>query len=92
VASRIWVAELRWSRATAEKLSQVHGLQVTEVEDAIVCREGLRAGWTRSPERGLRAMIQIQIRHKPVLVVLYPVGQDCFNLGSAYPIGKGSRR
>lgn len=83
----IWVARLNISPATATKLNSIHDLTEQEVRDEIECVEGLEFRWNYDPERGLRAIVSVQIRGRPVLAVLYsawdPLG-DVWNLGSAY--------
>jgi hypothetical protein len=39
--TRIWVAELRISRRTAQKIAQVHGITEDELRDAVECVRGL---------------------------------------------------
>ena len=81
------------SEATAQKLAAKHGLDWGEVRDAIVCVRGLRYTWHRHPERGLRALVEIQLRGRRCVAVLYPVGDlsgNVFALGSAYPDPKGA--
>jgi hypothetical protein len=84
---RIWVARLGISPATAAKLSSKHGLDAEEVRKAVECVPGLGFWWDDDPERGLRALLYVQIRDRQVLVTLYeaddPLG-DVWNLGSAY--------
>jgi hypothetical protein len=84
----IWVAELKISRATHEKIQQEHGISGQEVKDAVVCTPRLQFVWDDDPERGLRAIVQVDIRG-PVEVVLYPKPLDAYGdtwaLGSAYP-------
>jgi len=41
--------------------------------------------WDDDPERGRRAILRGEIRGTTVYFVLYPAGEDEFNLGSAYP-------
>jgi len=90
MVASIWVADLRISRATADKLSSVHGIDADEVRDAIQCVQGLQFSWNDHPERGLRAIIETMVRGRRCLVVLYPRSDDAFgdawDLGSAYPI------
>ena len=46
--------------------------------------EGLAFAWHDDPERGLRAIVSVWIRARPVLVVLYPASDplgDAWNLG-----------
>ena len=88
--SRLWVAELRISQRTAQKLNQKHGLSVEEARDAIVCVSGLPFAWDDHKLRGLRAIVETRIRGRRVLVVLYPADGpfgDSWHLGSAYPVG-----
>jgi hypothetical protein len=85
----IWVAELRVSERTAEKLSSKHGLSTDEVRQAVVCVSGLQFSWNDHPQRGIRAIIRTRVNERDVLVVLYPVSgpiEDVWNLGSAYEI------
>ncbi|WP_225319722.1 hypothetical protein [Micromonospora aurantiaca (nom. illeg.)] len=81
------MAWLNISPRTAEKIIQLHDLTPDEVRQAVQCVPGLDFGWHHHPERGLRAIVRVEIRSRPVLVVLYdaedPVG-DVYNLGSAY--------
>jgi hypothetical protein len=88
VPEALWVARLIISDAVRTKLSSVHHLDADEVHDAIVCVAGLTYGWDDDPERGRRALVEVDIRGDPVLVVLYPVTDplgDVYALGSAYP-------
>jgi hypothetical protein len=86
----LWVARLDVSRATAQKITLRHGLEVQEVRDAVECVAGLVYTWHEDEQRGLRAIVQIHVRGKRALVVLYqsddPLG-DVYNLGSAYSVG-----
>ena len=84
----LWVARLIISPRTAEKLTSRHQLDQQEVHDAIVCVRGLSYVWDHDPERGRRALVEVAIRGKRCLVVLYPVADpsgDVYALGSAYP-------
>jgi hypothetical protein len=87
----IWVAELKISRATAEKIVEKHGITGQEVKDAVVCVRGLRFAWHDDPERGKRAIVEVVIR-QPSLVVLRPRPLDAYGdtwtLVSAYPTGR----
>ncbi len=80
----VWVAELRVSKATKEKLAARHNLDVDDVRLAIQCVEGLRYTWDDDPIRGLRAIVEATVGNHPVAVVLYPIGDDVWRLGSAY--------
>jgi hypothetical protein len=86
----IWVADLKISQATADKIAGKHGLSEQEIRDHIVAVAGLRFVWHDHPERGRRAIVETLIRGQRVLVVLYPRVYDAYgdawNLGSAYPI------
>jgi hypothetical protein len=86
----LWVARLYISERTAEKISQLHGISHQEVRDAVECVSGLMYVWHDHPERGLRAIVDVRIRSRRALVVLYPRHDhlgDAYNLGSAYFIG-----
>lgn len=86
----VWVADLKISPATAEKISQKHGVHEDEVRQAIVCVQGLPYVWHDHETRGRRAIIEAIVREKRVLIVLYPRPHDAYgdswSLGSAYPI------
>jgi hypothetical protein len=84
----LWVARLIVSQKTAEKLAGRHRLNWQDVRDSVVCVSGLRYAWDRDPERGRRALVEVEIRGMLCLVVLYPVDDssgDVYALGSAYP-------
>jgi hypothetical protein len=54
-----------------------------------VAARGCLIVWHHHPDRGVRALVTIQIRRQRVLVVLYPERSDppyTSNLGSAYRI------
>jgi hypothetical protein len=88
VTPPLWVARLIISSRTAEKLASRHGLDWQEVHDAIVCVRGLSYIWDDDPDRGRRALVEVGIRGKRCLVVLYPVADpsgDVYAMGSAYP-------
>lgn len=82
----LWIAELWISDRTAAKIRGVHGLDPSDVRDALVCRVGLPYRWDEHPERGLRAIVQTKIGGELTLAVLYPIGDDTYHLGSAYPL------
>jgi hypothetical protein len=87
VQRTIWIAVLRISPRTSEKITQKHGLSADEVKEAVVCVSGLRFIWDEHPERGYRAIVETRIRGRRALVVLYPVDDqigDVWSLGSAY--------
>ena len=90
MVSTLWVAELKISPRTAEKISQVHGLSADEVRESVECVSGLAFTMDDHPERGTRAIVEVFIRKRRCLVVLYARQDDAFgdawNLGSAYPI------
>jgi hypothetical protein len=88
VTAPLLVARLIISARTADKLPSRHGLDWHEVRDAVVGVRGLRYVWDDDPERGRRALVEITIRGKLCLVVLYPVADpsgDVYALGSACP-------
>jgi hypothetical protein len=88
VSEPLWVARLIISPATRAKLSSKHSLNADDVRDAIVCVVGLYYRWDDDPERGRRALVEIEIRRVTVIAVLYPVEDpsgDVYALGSAYP-------
>ena len=88
LATTIWVAVLHISDATAAKISGLHDFDANEVRLAVQCVSGLRFVWHDDPDRGLRAIVETEIRGIRCLVVLYPVEDgygDAWNLGSAYP-------
>ena len=70
----LWVARLEIRPATAHKVSSRHGYQADEIRAAVERAVGLRYGWELHPERGLRAIVETDIRG-PVLVVLYPTAR-----------------
>ncbi|MGO8873395.1 MAG: hypothetical protein ACLQPH_18730 [Acidimicrobiales bacterium] len=84
----IWVAQLKISQATAEKINGLHGISGQEVKDAVECVRGLPFVWDDDPVRGRRAIVQVNIRG-PVEIALYPKETDAYGdvwaLGSAYP-------
>lgn len=87
MTTSLWVTRLIISARTAEKLASRHGLDQQEVHDAIVCVRGLSYIWDDDPERGRRALVEVRIRGRRCLVVLYPVADasgDVYALGSAY--------
>lgn len=81
----IWVGALYISDRVADKLIRKHRLDPDDVRSAVAFREGLRFTWNVHPDRGLRAIVQSRISGRSVLVVLYPLGDDEWHLGSAYP-------
>ena len=81
----VWITELLVSNATEQKLLRRHRISVDEVEHAVVCARGLRGSWHHHPDRGRRLLLQVTIRGREALVVLYPtVDQYVWHLGSAY--------
>jgi len=87
--SAIWIAELRISAATAQKVARRHNLYAADIQEALVCRPGLVFTWHDHPTRGRRAIVEARVRGHRVLAVLYPVADavgDVWRLGSAYRI------
>lgn len=88
MASSIWIAELRISRRTADKLRRVHHIDPDEVRQSLVGVPGLVYAANVHPIYGWRALMIIAVRSRRTLVVLFPtVDADVWNLGSAYHIG-----
>jgi len=85
----LWVAEVRISPRTAQKIQNLHGLQPDDVRAAVVGQSNLEYAWHVHPARGRRALLKVKLQGRLVLVVLYPrtpSDPHSFNLGSAYPI------
>ena len=86
--SDLWVARLHISPATRTKISSKHGLDSDEVRSHIECTERLFYTWDDDLERGLRAIVQVNIRSVSCLAILYPsadLPEDEYWLGSVYP-------
>ena len=76
------------SPATRTKISSKHGVDADEVRSHIECIERLFYVWDDDPERGLRAIVQFNLRSQSCLAVLYPspdLPEDEYWLGSVYP-------
>lgn len=87
MSESLWVARLIVSQATATKVNSRHDISVQEIQDAILCVSGLTYAWDPDPERGLRALVKVEIRGHEWVIVLYPVDDprgDVYALGSAY--------
>lgn len=85
--AQIWVAQLWISDRVTQKIIHEHGIEPDEVEDTVVCVSGLIFVRSHHPTRGSRALIDVVIRRRPALIVLYPANlydSDEWNLGSAY--------
>jgi hypothetical protein len=83
----IWVRQLRISRQVAEKIVREHRIWPQEVREAVERVSGLDFSWDYDPDRGVRVLVQVQIRGDDALVVLYPTDDPADNvwrLGSAY--------
>jgi hypothetical protein len=88
VDRRLWVARLIISDATKQKLSALHGLDWHDINEAVVGVRGLSYFWHDDPERGIRAIVAIEVNGRNCTAVLYPVADpfgDTYALGSAYP-------
>ena len=84
----LWVARLIISDATKLKLSTLHRLDWHDVNEALVGVRGLSYFWHDDPERGIRAIVAIEVNGRNCIAVLYPVADpfgDTYALGSAYP-------
>lgn len=87
MSESLWVARLLISDATVKKIDSLHHVTEEQVREAVVCVAGLPYAWDDDPERGLRALVEVTIGNRRVLIVLYPVDDpmgDVFALGSAY--------
>lgn len=87
----IWVGQLRISRRVAEKIVNNHGIWPLEVREEVERVSGLVFSWDYDPDRGVRALVEVQIRGKDALVVLYPTenpADNVWRLGSAYFTGR----
>lgn len=87
--SSLWVAILHISDRTAQKIIQSHHIWPDDVRGAIVCQSGLRYVWHADPQRGRRALVEILLHGRKVLVVLYPAIDPlghAWHLGSAYHV------
>lgn len=86
----LWVAELIVSDRTKTKLSAKHQLDWRDVRDGIVCVRNRRYTWDDDPERGTRALVEVVVRGRLCIAVLYPVedpSDDVYALITAYPRG-----
>lgn len=87
MALQIWVAQLLISDKTAHKIVERHQIEPAEVVDAVVGVAGLAFRYHRDEARGERAIVEVAIRGRTALLVLYdaqhPLG-DVWHLGSAY--------
>lgn len=80
------VHELRISPRTAEKLRDKHALDPAAVREAVEGVGGLPFSWIED-ERGLRALLVVEVHGEPVRVVLHPaIGYPAtvWNLASAH--------
>jgi hypothetical protein len=87
--SRLWVAKLNISAATARKINGKHALTEREVRQALVCVQGLAGRTDIDQMRGLRWFVEFELARGRFVAVLYPTHHDpdVFNLGSCYRIG-----
>lgn len=83
----LWVAVLHISPRVLRKIVEKHRIDPDELRDGVECVAGLPYVWNDDAERGRRAIVQIILRGRRVLVVLYPDSweEDVYHLGSAYP-------
>lgn len=82
----LWVAVLHISSRVLRKIVEKHRIDPDELRDEIECVAGLPYVWDDDAERGRRAIVQIVLRGRRVLVVLYPDRreEDVYHVGSAY--------
>jgi len=71
VVLQIWVTQLLISPRTEQKIVQGHQITAAEVRDAVVGAVGLPFRWHRDEARGERAIVEVTIRGRTTLVVLY---------------------
>lgn len=85
----VWVARVVVSDRTRAKVAAKHGLDVELLLAHLVGVRGLPFRWDEHPDRGRRVVVSLTLGRRQVAVVLYPapdLGEDCFRLGSAYPV------
>lgn len=83
----IRVSRLYISARTAAKIAGKHGISVTEIDNALLGGGNFAARWVNDPDLGARLLVQIVLRGRRAIVVLYPrgpAGDDEWALGSAY--------
>jgi hypothetical protein len=78
-----WIAQIIVSDDTAEKIRAKHNL---EPDDIIAAIQSPPARSGRLDPDGERLYIQVTMKKRPVLVVLYDAGDDVWHLASAYVI------
>lgn len=78
------MAQLHVSPRTEHKLRTKHQLDWRDVVRAVQAQPALRFRWHDHRERGLRAILEVEVDGSMCLVVLYPKGDDEYHLGSAY--------
>jgi hypothetical protein len=81
-----WVAKVSVSDATAEKIRAKHHLDPADIVAAVQAPPGHLG---RRDQDGEKVYLIVRIGQKPVLVVLYPAGDDVWRLASAYVISGG---
>ncbi len=83
----LWIAQLHWSAAVAQKLASKHGWRQHDVQDVLVCQSGLRAREDRDSSRGLRLLVECTIDGRSAVAVLRPTGDvDVFRLVTVFPL------
>lgn len=85
---KVWVARLIISHATAQKLIRKHHIDPDDVTEALVCVRSLRGHLDDHPVRGLRVLVEFDLRGDRCMAVLYPTDNefDVFRLGSCYEL------
>lgn len=80
----VWVAEALVSQAIADKIRSKHGLDPGEIA-ILIKSPPPRVGRYVVDHRGTRLYVMVRTRRRlPVLVVMYPMGDDVWRLASAY--------
>ncbi len=78
---------------TARKIQAKHFVSPAEIREAVQCVEGLRGAVEQHPEHGQRLILEVTLRGRPALAVLFdalhPLG-DVWNLGSVYFRNEGA--
>ena len=86
--SVIWIAQVNVSARTAGKIRGRHHLDPYQVVEAILSPPVRVARWARDRNGRRQVLIPVRLGNKQLLVVLYPAGDDVWNLASAYEVSR----